>query len=158
VLGAATSRGLCAVRAGASDQVLVRSLGEEFPEARIAGAPAPELAPLVDAALAIARATDVPADIPVDIRGTAFQWRVWRALTHIPRGETRTYSDVARAIGKPASIRAVARACATNPVALVVPCHRVLRRDGHLGGYRWGLKMKEALLSAEGARKRASHG
>ena len=157
VLVASTTRGLCAVRAGASDQGLLRALREEFPHARIASAPAPELAPLVDAALAVARATDVPAHLPVDIRGTAFQWRVWRALTQIPRGETRTYTEVARAIGQPASVRAVARACATNPIALVVPCHRVLRADGHLGGYRWGLEMKDALLAAESARKRASH-
>ena len=139
MLVASTERGLCAVRAGASDADLLRFLRDEFPEAGIAARPSPELQPLVDAALAIAHATPVPADVPVDIRGTAFQWRVWRALTKIPRGETRTYSEVARAIGQPSAVRAVAHACATNPIALVVPCHRVIRTDGHLGGYRWGL-------------------
>jgi AraC family transcriptional regulator of adaptative response/methylated-DNA-[protein]-cysteine methyltransferase len=154
ILVAATDRGLCFVELGPSDRELAAALRAEFPSAAIDERPSTTLGPFVEAARAIAKATDVPKDVPVDIRGTAFQWRVWRALTQIPRGETRTYSDVARAIGKPASVRAVARACATNPIALVVPCHRVLRRDGHLGGYRWGLKMKEALLAAEGARKR----
>jgi len=153
VLVAATERGLCAVRAGASDADLLRFLRDEFPEAEIAARPSPELQPLIDAALAIAHATPVPGDVPVDIRGTAFQWRVWRALTKIPRGETRTYSEVARAIGQPSAVRAVAHACATNPIALVVPCHRVVRTDGHLGGYRWGLGMKDALLAAERGRK-----
>ena len=94
-------------------------------------------------------AKDVSPDLPVDIQGTAFQWRVWRALTSIPRGETQTYSDVARAIGSPSSVRAVARACATNPIALVVPCHRVIGTDGKLHGYRWGMDVKRTLLDAE---------
>ena len=104
---------------------------------------------LADAARAVALAKDVSADLPVDIRGTAFQWRVWRALTNIPRGETRTYSDVARAIGSPRSVRAVARACATNPIALVVPCHRVIGADGSLTGYGGGLDRKRWLLNHE---------
>ena len=85
----------------------------------------------------------------MDIQGTAFQWRVWRALTRIPRGETRSYSDVARAIGRPSAVRAVARACATNPVALVVPCHRVVAKTGAPGGYRWGTNVKTSLLRRE---------
>ena len=153
VLVASTERGLCAVRAGSTDANLLRFLRDEFPQANIAAHPSPELQPLIDAALAIANATPVPEDVPVDIRGTAFQWRVWRALTRIPRGETRTYSEVARTIGQPSAVRAVARACATNPIALVVPCHRVVRTDGHLGGYRWGLGMKEALLASERERE-----
>ncbi len=149
LLVASTDKGLCAVRAGAGDAALLADLRREFPLAEIAARPSAELRPLVDAALAIAETTPVPAGIPLDIRGTAFQWRVWRALTQIPRGETRTYSQIARAIGRPSAVRAVGHACATNPVALLVPCHRVLRTDGQLGGYRWGLDMKRALIAAE---------
>jgi AraC family transcriptional regulator of adaptative response/methylated-DNA-[protein]-cysteine methyltransferase len=149
VLVASTDKGLCAVRAGAGDDALVADLRREFPLAEIASRPSTALRSLLDAALSVAQTSSVPVEIPLDIRGTAFQWRVWRALTQIPRGETRTYSDVARAIGRPSAIRAVGRACATNPVALVVPCHRVLRTDGQLGGYRWGLGMKKALITAE---------
>jgi AraC family transcriptional regulator of adaptative response/methylated-DNA-[protein]-cysteine methyltransferase len=89
------------------------------------------------------------AELPVDVHGTAFQARVWGALREIPVGETRTYSEVARSIGRPTSVRAVARACATNPVALAIPCHRVVRGDGSLAGYRWGLAVKESLLVSE---------
>ena len=91
--------------------------------------------------------------VTLDIRGTAFQWRVWRELTAIPRGQTRSYGDVARAIGQPRAVRAVARACATNPIAVVVPCHRVISADGSAGGYRWGIDTKRRLLSGE--RRRA---
>ncbi len=101
------------------------------------------------AARAVAERKALPAELPIDIRGTAFQWRVWRALTRIPRGETRSYSDVAASIGRPSAVRAVARACATNPIALVVPCHRVIGRDGSLTGYRWGVEVKQALLEKE---------
>jgi AraC family transcriptional regulator of adaptative response/methylated-DNA-[protein]-cysteine methyltransferase len=89
------------------------------------------------------------AALPLDVRGTAFQWRVWTALQAIPSGETRTYSDVARDIGQPSAVRAVARACATNPVCLVVPCHRVVGKDGGLAGYRWGVSRKQRLLERE---------
>lgn len=89
------------------------------------------------------------ADMPVDARGTAFQTEVWEALRSIPRGQTRTYSDIANQLGRPTSVRAVARACATNPAALVVPCHRVIRSDGTMGGYRWGLDLKVRLLERE---------
>jgi AraC family transcriptional regulator of adaptative response/methylated-DNA-[protein]-cysteine methyltransferase len=88
-------------------------------------------------------------DLPVDVQGTAFQWKVWRYLQSIPYGETRSYSDVARAIGAPSSVRAVARACATNKVCLVVPCHRVVGKDGSLAGYRWGVERKKTLLHNE---------
>ena len=87
--------------------------------------------------------------LPLDIRATAFQWQVWQALTRIPRGETRSYADIAREIGRPTAFRAVARACASNKLALVVPCHRVVRDDGSLGGYRWGVPRKETLLALE---------
>ena len=88
-------------------------------------------------------------DLPLDIRATAFQWRVWRQLQAIPYGETRTYQQVASSIGKPTATRAVARACATNPVALLIPCHRVVRTDGSMGGYRWGVDRKQKLLKQE---------
>ena len=90
-------------------------------------------------------------DLPTDVQATAFQRRVWEELRHIPYGTTRTYTQVARAIGKPAAVRAVARACATNPVSVVVPCHRVVRQDGNLAGYRWGISRKQALLEHEAA-------
>jgi AraC family transcriptional regulator, regulatory protein of adaptative response / methylated-DNA-[protein]-cysteine methyltransferase len=89
------------------------------------------------------------ADLPLDLQATAFQRRVWQELQQIPRGTTRTYSQVARALGRPNAVRAVARACATNPVSVVVPCHRVVRADGNLAGYRWGLERKRALLNQE---------
>ena len=104
------------------------------------------------AAQTIAVAKPMPPSVPVDIHGTAFQWRVWRALTRIPRGETRSYAGVAAAIGQPSAVRAVARACATNPLALVVPCHRVVRTDGATGGYRWGADVKKKLLEKERSR------
>jgi AraC family transcriptional regulator of adaptative response/methylated-DNA-[protein]-cysteine methyltransferase len=88
-------------------------------------------------------------ELPLDVQGTAFQRRVWQELQRIPRGTTRTYTQVAQALGQPKAVRAVARACATNPVSIVVPCHRVIRGDGNLAGYRWGLSRKEQLLSAE---------
>jgi len=94
-------------------------------------------------------------DLPTDVQATAFQRRVWEELRRIPYGTTRTYSQVARAIGQPAAVRAVARACATNPVSLVVPCHRVVRGDGKLAGYRWGVERKQALLEHESAGARA---
>jgi AraC family transcriptional regulator of adaptative response/methylated-DNA-[protein]-cysteine methyltransferase len=92
-------------------------------------------------------------DLPIDVQATAFQWKVWRALQTIPYGQTRAYADVARSIGQPRAVRAVARACATNPVALVVPCHRVVQTGGGLGGYRWGVRRKAKLLEKEGGRR-----
>lgn len=149
ILVAATTRGLCAVRVGSNDDELRRSLVEEFPLAEIDDRPSASLRPLAKAARAVAEAKPVPAELPLDIRGTAFQWRVWRALTRIPIGETRSYAEVARTIGQPSAARAVARACATNPVALVVPCHRVVPGAGGVGGYRWGARTKAKLIEAE---------
>ncbi|MGC2726103.1 MAG: methylated-DNA--[protein]-cysteine S-methyltransferase, partial [Candidatus Acidiferrales bacterium] len=94
-------------------------------------------------------------DLPTDVQATAFQRRVWEELRKIPYGTTRTYSQVARAIGKPQAIRAVARACATNPVSVVVPCHRVVRQDGDLAGYRWGVDLKESLLKQESEQRQS---
>jgi AraC family transcriptional regulator of adaptative response/methylated-DNA-[protein]-cysteine methyltransferase len=149
ILVAATEKGLCFVEVGNSVEQLVRALKEEFPRATVAARPSTTLDALASVAKAVAEAKDVPESIPLDIRGTAFQWRVWRALTQIPRGETRTYSEVAGAIDAPSSVRAVARACATNPIALVVPCHRVIGTDGRMHGYRWGLHVKEKLIARE---------
>jgi AraC family transcriptional regulator of adaptative response/methylated-DNA-[protein]-cysteine methyltransferase len=149
VLVASTTKGLCFVEVGKTIAAVTTTLREEFPAAAIAVSSSPRLKPLAEAARALARADDLPSDPPLDIRGTAFQWRVWGALTDIPRGETRTYADIARAIGSPSSVRAVARACATNPIALVVPCHRVIGSDGALHGYRWGVEVKKRLLDME---------
>ena len=152
VMVAATERGLCFVEIGRpleGDVEMRRALAKEFPLSEIDLAPSTSLKAMLDAAVAAASAKQIPVEFPIDIRGTAFQWRVWRALTRIPRGETRSYSEVARAIGRPTAIRAVARACATNPVALVVPCHRVVAKNGAAGGYRWGTKAKKTLLARE---------
>jgi AraC family transcriptional regulator, regulatory protein of adaptative response / methylated-DNA-[protein]-cysteine methyltransferase len=159
ILVAATARGLCAVRVGSNDEDLRKSLRDEFPLAEIDTRPSASLAPLANAARAVAEARPVPADLPLDIRGTAFQWRVWRALTRIPAGQTRSYAEVARSMGRPTAVRAVARACATNPIALVVPCHRVVSSSGRTGGYRWGAETKAKLIAAEQRQGSAdSHG
>ena len=151
VLVAATERGLCSVILGDTDSQLTRELKAQFPAARIQ----PE--PTLEAHLrkVISQFTDHPAtlDLPLDLRATAFQMRVWEALRRIPRGETRTYSQVAQSLGQPTAVRAVARACATNPVAVVIPCHRVIGSDGKPTGYRWGLKRKERLLEIEAGRR-----
>lgn len=152
IMVASTDRGLCFVQVGAGVRELLALLREEFPLADVDLRPSSALVPLMTAARAIADAKPLPAELPVDIRGTAFQWRVWRALTRIPRGETRSYSAVAASIGRPSAVRAVARACATNPLSLVVPCHRVVGVNGTLTGYRWGVPVKKALLDKEARR------
>lgn len=153
ILVAATGRGLCFVEVGDTVAGLVEALRRAFPRASIPPRPSAALATFTDAARAVATADRVPVKVPVDIRGTAFQWKIWSALTRIPRGETRTYTEVADGIGARSSVRAVARACATNPIALVVPCHRVVGADGSLRGYRWGLEVKRALIDAERMRR-----
>jgi AraC family transcriptional regulator of adaptative response/methylated-DNA-[protein]-cysteine methyltransferase len=148
LLVAATDKGLCAVRLGNSAGALVADLDEEFSAAEIS-ADDGALATAIERILANL-AGGLPAiDLPLDVRATAFQRRVWEALRAIPRGETRSYRQVAEAIGSPAAVRAVASACASNPVALVVPCHRVIRSDGGMGGYRWGVERKVDLLRRE---------
>jgi AraC family transcriptional regulator, regulatory protein of adaptative response / methylated-DNA-[protein]-cysteine methyltransferase len=149
ILVAATPRGLCFVGIGETERGLRDALAHEFPRAEIATRPSTTVGPLARAARDLAESSAVPADLPLDIAGTAFQWRVWRALAAIPRGQTRTYADIAKAIGRPTAARAVARACATNPVALAVPCHRVVPAAGTGGGYRWGVTVKQQLLAAE---------
>ena len=148
MLVAATSRGLCAVRFGESAIELERGLREEFRAAKIHRDDA-ALRPYVQPLLAGLRGEDTTIALPLDVRATAFQKKVWDELRRIPRGETRSYSDVARAIGDETAVRAVARACANNPVAIAVPCHRVVRSDGDISGYRWGVERKKKLLEQE---------
>ena len=152
LLVAATRRGICAVFIGDSEAVLKTELQQDFPAATIArndGA----LKSRVDAVLARLegrkRTALAASDLPLDIRATAFQWQVWKALTEIPEGQTRTYGEIAAALGHPKAARAVGRACATNPVSIVVPCHRAIGSSGSLTGYRWGVKRKRKLLERE---------
>ena len=152
LLVAATERGVCRVMIGDDDRALEAGLRGEYPQADIRPSDHMLSAP-VRALLAYLRGRSPHPDLPLDVRATAFQWRVWRQLRAIPYGETRTYQEVARAIGSPTATRAVARACATNPVALVIPCHRVVRTDGSMGGYRWGIERKEKLLAQEKGRR-----
>jgi AraC family transcriptional regulator, regulatory protein of adaptative response / methylated-DNA-[protein]-cysteine methyltransferase len=151
VLIAATERGLCSVKLGGDAAWLKRLLAEEFSEARISEE---DLADFRDRIVAFLEGEASLARVPLDIRGTVFQRRVWEELRRIPRGETRSYRDIARAVGAPAAVRAVGSACGANPVALVVPCHRVVRTDGGLGGYAWGISRKKRLLKLEKAKPR----
>ena len=154
LLLAATERGICAVKLGERDAPLVEALRREYSAAEIR--PDPTGLRREVAALVRMTAGGAPrVDLPLDVRATAFQWKVWRALEAIPRGETRSYRDIARSIGAPRASRAVGRACATNPVAVLIPCHRAVRTDGSLGGYAYGLGRKRALLEVErGGRRR----
>ena len=145
---AATSRGLCAVRFGESVIELERGLRDEFHAAEIHRDDR-ALNRYVEPLLAILRGENTTIDLPLDVRATAFQKKVWDELRRIPRGETRSYSEVAHAIGDDKAVRAVARACASNPVAIAVPCHRVVRSDGDISGYRWGVERKKKLLEQE---------
>jgi AraC family transcriptional regulator of adaptative response/methylated-DNA-[protein]-cysteine methyltransferase len=152
LLVATTERGVCAVRMGDNDQKLERELHEEFPHAEINHADTALREP-VEKILARLAHHEPRLDLPLDIRATAFQLRVWQKLREIPYGRTVSYGDVAKSLGNPGAVRAVGRACATNPVALVIPCHRVVKEDKSLGGYRWGLDRKKTLLEAERAGK-----
>jgi AraC family transcriptional regulator of adaptative response/methylated-DNA-[protein]-cysteine methyltransferase len=151
LLLAATGRGICSVEFGDDEAALERSLRQQFPRATVRRAPdSPALQDWFTALDDHLAGRRPHPDLPLEVRTTAFRQRVYRALEAIPRGQTRSYAEVARAIGRPKAVRAVARACATNPVAVLVPCHRVLRGDGALAGYKWGLLRKQALLAAEG--------
>ncbi|MGB7103511.1 MAG: bifunctional DNA-binding transcriptional regulator/O6-methylguanine-DNA methyltransferase Ada [Acidimicrobiales bacterium] len=148
---ATTEQGICAVQLGPDESTLLKGLTSEFPLATMTR----DDEGMTEITSVLARAVKGECNasqLPLDLAGTAFQIRVWEALRRIPLGETRTYSDVAEEIGEPRAVRAVASACAANEAALAIPCHRVVRRDGSLGGYRWGLTRKEALLAAEGVR------
>jgi AraC family transcriptional regulator, regulatory protein of adaptative response / methylated-DNA-[protein]-cysteine methyltransferase len=146
VLIAATAKGLCSVKLGDDDARLKRLLADEFSAADLVEV---ELKDLKGKILGFIDGETNLAKLPLDIRGTVFQRRVWDELRRIPRGETRTYREIARAIGAPDAVRAVGSACGANPVALVVPCHRAVRTDGGLGGYAWGLARKKRLLALE---------
>jgi AraC family transcriptional regulator of adaptative response/methylated-DNA-[protein]-cysteine methyltransferase len=152
MLVAATDRGLCSVQFGDAPEQLVAALQREYPNARFAemrDASAPEFEAWVAALGRHLAGVQPHLALPLDIRHTAFQMRVWAFLQSIPYGEVRSYADVAAAIGSPKAIRAVARACSQNTLAVVVPCHRVIRGSGELAGYRWGLERKRALLALE---------
>jgi AraC family transcriptional regulator of adaptative response/methylated-DNA-[protein]-cysteine methyltransferase len=148
LLVAGTSRGVSAIYFGDSNAQLTATLRQEYPEAQISRTPA-RVSRWVRQIVRHLAGRQPQLDLPLDILGTAFQRRVWEALCRIPYGETRSYTDVARQLGRPQARRAVARACATNPVSLVVPCHRVVRGDGGLGGYGGGIARKRALLDQE---------
>jgi AraC family transcriptional regulator of adaptative response/methylated-DNA-[protein]-cysteine methyltransferase len=146
LLVAATERGVCFVSLSDDDAELEAALASEYPAAEIVRDQGEELSEWIDAILNYINGEEPHLDLPLDIQATAFQWRVYEALRAIPYGSTRSYRAVAEALGQPTAARAVARACATNPVALVVPCHRVIGEDGGLRGYRWGVERKRALL------------
>ena len=148
LLAAATERGLCAVIFGDDRVVLERQLRQQFQQAQIVN-DADRLGEYVSAILANMSNHPALNDLPLDVRATSFQARVWQALRQIPRGETRSYAEVARTLGQPSAVRAVARACAANPVAIAVPCHRVIGSNGALTGYRWGVERKKKLLEIE---------
>ena len=148
LLVAATDRGICAVSLGDTAAALEAGLRKEYPAAAIE--PADEqLERWTAAVVAHLEGTGTTEGLPLDVRGTAFQWQVWEALQRIPRGTTRTYGEIARAIGRPTAARAVGRACGSNRVALVIPCHRAVRGDGEPGGYRWGRERKRGMLERE---------
>ncbi len=148
VLVASTARGICAIRIGRDAASLVGELRDEFPRAAIVQDDG-QFATAVKQIRDSLEGHHTRIDLPLDVQATAFQWQVWRALTAIPYGSTRTYGEVAAAIGRPRATRAVARACATNPVALAIPCHRVVPASGGTGGYRWGSARKKQLLAIE---------
>lgn len=152
LLVAATAQGVCFVALGESAAALERALGEEFPAAGRLERDEARLAPAIEAVIAYLEGEVPHPDLPLDVRATAFQRRVWQELLAIPAGETRSYGEVAASLGLPQASRAVGRACASNPVALLIPCHRVTREDDSLGGYRWGPERKAKLLSAEAER------
>lgn len=150
MLVAATERGVCAVSFGEEDAGLEAALRAEYPRAEIQREDE-RLGEWVQGLLRHLAGATPKIDLPLDVQASAFQLRVWEELRRIPYGERRSYRQIAQAIGQPGAVRAVARACATNPAAVVIPCHRVVRSDGTLGGYRWGLKRKQALLEKESA-------
>jgi AraC family transcriptional regulator of adaptative response/methylated-DNA-[protein]-cysteine methyltransferase len=154
VLVAATEKGVCGIEFGDTAGALKEGLAGRFPNAELRGDD-PDFAAWVGAVLRLIDAPGQGSDLPLDIRGTAFQRRVWEALRAIPAGTTATYGEIAARVGSPAAVRAVANACAANPVAVAIPCHRVIGQDGELRGYRWGLRRKRALLEREAGHRQA---
>ncbi len=151
ILVAASERGVCAILLGDDADALLRELQDRFPRAALEGGD-PAFDTLVAQAVGLVESPALGADLPLDIRGTAFQQRVWQALRDIPPGTTTTYTALAQRLGVPRAVRAVAGACAANALAVAIPCHRVVRRDGGLAGYRWGIERKRALLAREAGR------
>ena len=150
VLVASSEKGVCAILIGDDPEVLTRDLQDRFPRARLNGGDA-DFERLVARVVGLIEAPKVGLDLPLDVRGTAFQQRVWAALREIPAGSTASYAEIATRIGAPKAIRAVAQACSSNNIAVAIPCHRVVRTDGALSGYRWGIDRKRALLGREAA-------
>jgi AraC family transcriptional regulator of adaptative response/methylated-DNA-[protein]-cysteine methyltransferase len=150
ILVAASDRGVCAILLGDDPERLVRDLQDRFPRADLIGGEA-EFERLVARVVGLIEAPTRGLDLPLDVRGTAFQQRVWHALRTVPPGRTASYTEIARRIGAPTSVRAVAHAVAANPIAVAIPCHRIVRSDGALAGYRWGIERKRALLDREAA-------
>ncbi|WP_081768808.1 bifunctional DNA-binding transcriptional regulator/O6-methylguanine-DNA methyltransferase Ada [Herbaspirillum sp. RV1423] len=148
ILVATTQKGVCAITLGDDPDRLVRDLQDQFPQAELVGGDA-EFEKLIARVIGFIDAPQGDLNLPLDVRGTAFQQRVWQALRDIPAGTRVTYSDIAERIGKPSAVRAVASACASNAIAVLIPCHRVVRMDGSLSGYRWGVDRKKALLDRE---------
>ncbi|MGH8507853.1 MAG: bifunctional DNA-binding transcriptional regulator/O6-methylguanine-DNA methyltransferase Ada [Gammaproteobacteria bacterium] len=148
ILVAQSKRGVCAILLGEDPSALVRDLQDRFPRAELIGGDA-EFEQLVARVVGFVEAPALGLDLPLDVRGTAFQQRVWQALREIPVGSTASYTDIARRIGSPKAVRAVAQACAANALAVAIPCHRVVRNDGALSGYRWGVERKRVLLERE---------
>jgi AraC family transcriptional regulator of adaptative response/methylated-DNA-[protein]-cysteine methyltransferase len=150
ILVAATGKGVCAILFGDDPDALVRELQDRFPKAQLIGGDN-DFERLVATVVGFIEAPARGLDLPLDMRGTAFQQRVWQALRQIPIGSTASYAEIARRIGRPKAVRAVAQACASNRIAVAIPCHRVVRTDGALSGYRWGAERKRALLDREKA-------
>jgi AraC family transcriptional regulator of adaptative response/methylated-DNA-[protein]-cysteine methyltransferase len=148
ILVAATDQGICAISLGDDPDALVRDLQERFPKAKLIGGDS-EFEQWMAQVVGFVEAPQLGLDLPLDVQGTAFQQRVWEALRKIPAGSTASYTEVARRIGAPQSVRAVASACASNAIAVAIPCHRVVRTDGALSGYRWGVARKRELLARE---------
>jgi AraC family transcriptional regulator of adaptative response/methylated-DNA-[protein]-cysteine methyltransferase len=151
ILVAQSGRGVCAIMLGDDPDALARELQDRFPQARLIGGDA-DFERLVARVVGLVEAPGHGLELPLDVRGTAFQQRVWQALREIPAGATASYTEIARRIGAPQSVRAVAQACGANPLAVAIPCHRVVRSDGALSGYRWGVERKRALLEREAHR------
>lgn len=148
ILVACSGKGVCAILLGDDPEMLARDLQDRFPRAKLHGAD-PGFEKLVAQVVGFVESPQIGFSLPLDIRGTAFQQRVWQALRAIPVGETASYADIARRIGEPKAMRAVAQACGANKLAVAIPCHRIVRNDGSLCGYRWGVERKRALLERE---------